>query len=179
MTLIAKPSSFTTFHHNLLLWISIYHRHLTVRKLQTTLRYTSGELVFPEGELRKYCGQRLTILKQSLSRDLILQLEDNFDPLATLLANQLLTSLPLYHSSIQQPSTPEKIEEMTSSRSHKKRSPMLQKSKKNGVAWQEAEDEMNNAFNTLAITGDPSVTAPTTLGLRRYCWLLYLFVLID
>ena len=101
----ARPSHFTKYHHNLLLWLAIYHRHLTVRNL-SKLRYLSGELVFPEGELRSYCGRLLTSLKTEAHKALILKLDEDFDPVDDFLFLKELEHRSLPSSLSHPPSCP-------------------------------------------------------------------------
>lgn len=106
MTLPAKPTTFEEyFHYNLLLWLALNRPHLTIRKIANHLYYysESGEsaaLVFPEGELRKYCGALLTILKRENNKQqLALKLDEEFesDLFELVEANLLLTSVPSSH----------------------------------------------------------------------------------
>lgn len=89
MTLPRRPPSFTAFHHNLLLQLALFHPTLTVRAIKD-LRYTSGELVFYERDLRKYCGRLLTRLKEK-SRDVLQpQLDTSINPFKDIKRHRLL-----------------------------------------------------------------------------------------
>ena len=99
MTLPKRPTNFTAFHNNLLLRLAIFHPTLTVRSIKD-LRYTSGEFVFGERELRSYCGRLLTLLKTKNREELLAQLDTSIDPFNDvqshhLLANDNDNSLPL------------------------------------------------------------------------------------
>ncbi len=91
MTLPRRPPSYNHFHHNLLLRIAIYHPHLTVRLL-TNLKSASGELIFPQGELRIYCGRLLTRLKSKRRGDLLAELDKTYDPFCDIQPHPLLPS---------------------------------------------------------------------------------------
>ena len=167
MTLTAKPPSFTNYHRNLLLWLAIYHRHLSVRHLNDLL-YISGELVFPEGDLLRYCGRLLTRLKEKPNKVLILRLQEGFDPSKDFIEHKRLTSSPCpqaHPPSPQQQST--QYKELNMSR-NKSRSPQRPKSTTKLPKEPTADGDLAFGISGMNLSTSSSLTYAGDEPIRRH-----------